>query len=57
MGVRKCKENTLFRYSSTPTLPYIPAFFLAGTIPLLATLSVLMLIHPPKPQAATSAAH
>ena len=36
---------------------YIPAFFLAGTIPLLATLSVLMLIHPPKPQAATSAAH
>jgi ACS family hexuronate transporter-like MFS transporter len=25
---------------------YAPAFFLAGTIPLLATLSVLLLIHP-----------
>jgi ACS family hexuronate transporter-like MFS transporter len=27
---------------------YYPAFFLAGTIPLLATVSVLLLIHPPQ---------
>ncbi len=27
---------------------YFPAFFLAGTIPLLATVSVLLLIHPPQ---------
>jgi ACS family hexuronate transporter-like MFS transporter len=27
---------------------YYPAFFLAATIPLLATLSVLLLIHPPR---------
>jgi len=36
---------------------YLPAFFLAGTIPLLATLSVLLLIHAPKPQTATVGAH
>jgi ACS family hexuronate transporter-like MFS transporter len=29
---------------------YYPAFFLAGTIPLLATSSVLLLIHPAQPQ-------
>ena len=27
---------------------YFPAFFLAGTVPLLATVSVLLLIHPPQ---------
>jgi len=30
---------------------YYPAFFLAGTIPLLATVSVLLLIHPPQRKA------
>jgi ACS family hexuronate transporter-like MFS transporter len=30
---------------------YRPAFFLAGTIPLLATASVLLLIHPPQRKA------
>jgi len=28
---------------------YTPAFILAGTIPLLATVCVLVLIHAPKP--------
>jgi ACS family hexuronate transporter-like MFS transporter len=27
---------------------YFPAFFIAGTVPLLATVSVLLLIHPPQ---------
>ncbi len=33
---------------------YFPAFFLAGTVPLLATACVLFMIHAPKKQAGTA---
>ena len=33
---------------------YYPAFFLAGTVPLLATLSVLTLIRPPHAESEVS---
>jgi MFS transporter, ACS family, hexuronate transporter len=35
---------------------YFPAFFLAATVPLLATVSVLLLIHPPQRVAAPAKA-
>ena len=33
---------------------YFPAFFLAGTVPLLATACVLFMIHAPKKPAGTA---
>jgi ACS family hexuronate transporter-like MFS transporter len=33
---------------------YFPAFFLAGTVPLLATAAVLLMIHTPEPPAVTA---